>query len=48
MQLRPEGKLKNRLDKGRIHSIQKLISKFQDGFPDKVASSYVRHFSMEP
>ena len=47
-QLRHKGKLKKRLDKDPIQSIRKLISKFQDGYPDKVVSGYVRHFSIEP
>ena len=47
-QLRHEGKLKKHLDKDPIQSIRKLISKFQDDYPDKVVPGYMRHFSMEP
>ena len=47
-QLRHEGKLKKRLNKDPIQGIRKLISKFQDDYPDKVVPGYVRHFSMEP
>ena len=43
-----EGKLKKHLNKDPIQSIQKLISKFQDDYPDKVVPGYVKHFSMEP
>ena len=46
--MRHEGKLKKRLDKDPKQSIRKLISKFQDDYPDKVVPGYVRHFSMEP
>ena len=47
-QLRHEGKLKKRLDKDPIQIIRKLISKFQDDYPDKVVPGYVRYFSMKP
>ena len=43
-----EKQLKILLDKDAIQSIQKLVSKFQDGYPDEVIPGYVRHFSMEP
>ena len=42
-----KGKLKKCLDKDPIQSIRKLISKFQDSYPDKVVPGYVRHFSIE-
>ena len=47
-QMRHEGKLKQRLDKDPTQSIRQLVSKFQDGYPDKVVPGYVRHFSMKP
>ena len=43
-----EGKLKKHLNKDPIQRIRKLISKFQDDYPDKVVPGYVKHFSMEP
>ena len=39
-QLRHEGKLKQRLDKDPIQSIRNLVSKFQDGYPDKVCETF--------
>ena len=47
-QLKHEGKMKKRLDEDPLQSILKLLSKYQEDYPDKIIPGCIRHFSIEP